>query len=118
MTLKTVTDDNKSLEKISICIDQLPDNPGGPPEQYEAYQELDSTLVQLWESRSIRPRLLYNSCPPRQGVRASVEDVFPELMKQGAADLVDLVENGINLSPWLQTSLSIEALLCCSSVAL
>ena len=105
-TLKTVISNNHGLKEISITMPtSIPSHPARGPlepesDRYEYEEavyleckELVRILVQLWKSHSIHPRVLYDSSGMqewcRQEVRARVEDMFLELVKFGAVDLVD-----------------------------
>ena len=55
----------------------------------QLWSELDHLLVQLWESRSIRPKMLYGTFPAREkAVRDLAGCFLPEIMGRGIVDLV------------------------------
>lgn len=65
-------------------------------ETYEKWLELDHLLAQLWESHSIRLKVLYNAPPSMSPVRARgwIECLFPEIVERGIAELTERM-------PWL-----------------
>jgi len=53
------------------------------------WSELDHFLVQLWESRSIRPKMLYGAFPGKErAVRDLTGYFLPEITRRGIVDLV------------------------------
>jgi hypothetical protein len=52
--------------------------------------ELDQLLAQIWESRSIRPQLIYDVPQEldRESVRSCMEALLPEVMTRGVVELV------------------------------
>lgn len=100
MTLRTITPDHRDLQRISISLpSDLTSNHANPAELrhaigeviYKRWLELDRLLIQLWESHSIRPKLLYYapSGKDEEGPRSCVESLLPEIMGRGLADLVN-----------------------------
>jgi hypothetical protein len=91
-TLRTVTPDHRGLRQISLDFSigarfQYA-NPGGAEEAVRTqWSELDHLLTQLWESHSIRPKVLYNIPPQRARIRVGA--LLPETMTRGIVDLVE-----------------------------
>jgi hypothetical protein len=92
MSLKTITPNNLDLRQITILVpysvttDGFATKPTGGP-VHGQWLELDRLLVQLWDSRSIRPKVVWTK---QRGVEAKycVERLLPGIMKRGMVDLV------------------------------
>ena len=92
MALKTITPNNLDLRQITIIVpysvttDGFATKPTGGP-VHGQWLELDRILVQLWDSRSIRPKVVWTM---QTGVDAKgyVERLLPGIMKRGMVDLV------------------------------
>jgi hypothetical protein len=99
--LQTITPEHRDLQQISIetlylhFVDLLgagvyTDVRGAVGETgYGEWLELDCSLIQLWESRSIRPKI---ACTPRktsQELVDFIECLLPEITKRGIIDLAE-----------------------------
>ena len=59
---------------------------------YGQWLDLDRLLVQFWESRSIRPRVIWAMAErEREVMRDSIGQLLPEITERG---IIDLVERG------------------------
>jgi hypothetical protein len=99
MTLQTVTPKHQDFQEILIYVPyRLTVSDAGPDiglaigeEMFGQWSDLDRLLVQLWESHSIRPKIV---CPPRvrgeQETRDSVRYLLPEITKGGIIHLVEV----------------------------
>lgn len=101
-TLQTVTPNHLTLQQISLRVPQLPYGPALDRVDranvrrvigegtHEQWLDLDRRFVQLWESHSIRPKLLYHAPPGKdiEGPTSCVEGLLPEITRRGIADLV------------------------------
>ena len=87
---QTTTPKHQELQKISISV------PFGlvPPNDVDAikrsatygeWMDLDQRLVQFWESRSARPKVIFTTW--RGEKRSFTECFFPELTRRGAIDI-------------------------------
>ena len=94
--LQTITPEHRDLLQLTIDIPLNLTVAGFVANGEEAVGEqahgqwldLDRLLVQFWESRSIRPKVVYTM---GFGMRDFVESLLPEITKRGVAN-VDLVE--------------------------
>ena len=100
MALKTITSSHRNLQQISI---RLPSHfghtiPATIEQRIEAarpgmrWPDLDRHLIEFWESRSIRIRILCPHSRPthgKRGVKDWVPYLLPELTKKGVIDLVE-----------------------------
>ena len=98
--LKTIIPQHRDLQQISIRlsyptvvslnginVDAAPWETVGEVGCRE-WLDLDHELVQLWESRLIRPRVAF----VKEGdVRDSIRSLLPEITKRGIIDLVESV---------------------------
>ena len=99
MTLRAVTSNHTNLRQITLYV---PHTAYGPTlnladlmdelgeTEYGHWLELDRVLAQLWESHSIRPRVLHFA-PSGEKERESnscVHALLPEITRRGIADLV------------------------------
>ena len=101
-TLRTITPNHRNLQQISLYVPEVlynttlnranPANVRGVIGEvtHEQWLGLDRRFVQLWESHSIRPKLLYYLPPGEDldGPTSRVESLLPEIMRRGIADLV------------------------------
>jgi len=93
MALQTITSEHRDLRQISVYVPfhltggDIRQHIGEVP--FGWLSDLDGLLVQLWESRSIRPTV---GCVRQGGQEQSVEYpigcLFPEATKRGIIDLV------------------------------
>jgi hypothetical protein len=93
MTLQTITPNHRDLREISIRVadystmigDSTGSNvgqTGGEPMQCPSFGHL---LIQFWESRSIRPKVICTTpC-----AESYVECFLPEITERGIVDLVE-----------------------------
>jgi hypothetical protein len=102
MTLRTITPNHRNLLQISLSVPDVSYGPTlnriDPPNVRDAigevahrqWLELDHRLVQLWESHSIRPKVMHYAPlgKDRKGPNSCVESFLPELTRRGIADLV------------------------------
>lgn len=101
MTLQTITSEHRDFRQITIflpCLLTLFNVVvGGPPSTYlddamaRQWLELDCLLLQFWETRSIRPRVL---CPRLGGEWRNTETLIGCLL-QGITQrgIIDLFES-------------------------
>ena len=103
-TLRTIPSHNENLQQISfLVLDTLIDirstysvNPATlrhaiGETSYREWLELDGLLALLWETRSIRPEVLYGfpSWVDGQTARRCIDSLFPEITTKGIADLAE-----------------------------
>jgi hypothetical protein len=93
MALQTITPNHKDLQKISLVMfvgsDIVRNTRWGTVRTQ--WLELDNLFAQLWESHSIRPRVLY-SAPSWVGghrARICVENLLAETATRGIVDLIE-----------------------------
>jgi hypothetical protein len=92
VALKTVTPAHRDLRQISIHIPYYLTLPrvytnlrqGIGKASSEEWLDLDRLLVQLWESRSIRPRFV---CMTKGTLGVSIGYYLPEMTRRGIGDL-------------------------------
>ena len=92
VALKTVTPAHRDLRQISIHIPYYLTLPrvytnlrqGIGKASSEEWLDLDCLLVQLWESRSIRPKFV---CMTKGTLGVSIGYYLPEIMRRGIGDL-------------------------------
>ena len=103
-TLETITPKHQNLQLISIRIPRVLRSVASATEAQEIEAnpsmrllDLDRLLVQFWDSRSIRARILYP--PSLEGCRFFAESagrwipyLFPELTRRGIVDIVEDVD--------------------------
>ena len=71
------------------------DNIGADAEQtvgeanFKQWLNLDRLLVQVWESRSIRPKVIFTEQEGMSDMRDCMGCLLPEITKRGIIDLVD-----------------------------
>lgn len=91
MALQTITPEHRDLQRISIRLSYLTlfgaNVDGGQEATSRQWSDLDHLLVQLWNSRSIRPRVV---CTRPEGEVGDVETrigcLLPEMTKRGVVD--------------------------------
>ena len=84
-TLRTAK--SEYLRQITIFIPSSFTNPAQATVHRE-WEDLDHALVQLWTSRSVRPRLKYVKTPECDKVERQVRALLPELASRGVIDVV------------------------------
>ena len=98
MALQTITSKHRDFQQISIhfphnyTLIDIPD-PGTnifTGATYRQWSDLDRLLVQFWESRSIRPKVI-RSTPSKENsaMGECIEYLLPEITRRGILDLVD-----------------------------
>jgi hypothetical protein len=97
--LQTITPKHRDLQQISIWTlypsfvcnaGVYTDVKGAVGEAgYGEWLDLDRFLVQLWESRSIRPKVACTPRQTRQELVDLIECLLPEITKRGIIDLVE-----------------------------
>ena len=106
LTLRTVTRDHGNLQQISLetpwksygmrlCSEDPADLAQEVGEtSYQGWLELDNVLAQLWESHSIRPRVIYDVPYWMDGRKAGrrVESLLSGVTGRGTIDLIELQE--------------------------
>ena len=55
---------------------------------HQEWEELDHVLVQLWTSRSIRPKFKYKETSESDDTGTKLRDLLPELTRRGIIDVV------------------------------
>jgi hypothetical protein len=96
-TLRTITHDHRKLRQITVhmapssgldCVDV---KRAIGETAYQEWLDLDRLLVNLWESHSIRPKVLYTANPEKDGGRARtrMKSLLPELTTR---EIVELIE--------------------------
>ena len=101
MTLRTITRDHRNFQQLLLETfwEDYDPHVGSDGLVDQGWLELDSVLAQLWESHSIRPRVIYNipTGIDESGARLRVESLLPEVTSRGivhltlTAGLTDLV---------------------------
>ena len=93
--LKTITSGHIKLQEVSIGGEALPDSGGWPAnaadvddDTREQWEDLERTLIQLWESHAICTKVKYYSMR-REESRELMEDLLPEARERGIVELVD-----------------------------
>ena len=97
MELQTLAPKHQDLRQISIYV---PYNPhfasfGADVRQiigkatYGQWPDFDRILVQIWESRSIRPMVTCTRPVGTQSMRYCIEWLLPEVTRRGIMDLVE-----------------------------
>jgi hypothetical protein len=78
---------------IHLFDDLIPDGTNAEQVIEEIHRRqwfaLDHLLVQVWESRSIRPRATFTDKEGMRGMRDCIGGLLPEITKRGIIDLVD-----------------------------
>ena len=97
-TLETITSQHQDLQQITVypiglhrdvrehwnAVERFIVVNDGTP-----WLDVDHLLVQLWDSRSIRPRVAYSTGSEKEEVMGPIWNLFPELAKRGLIDLVE-----------------------------
>ena len=100
--LRTIAPNHQNSHKISIRILErhrpIADPTGlkGTFEEpfYRQWMDLDRLLVKFWESRGIRPKVLYDvSENEKEATCKSIGCLFPEITERGIIELVNCVES-------------------------
>ena len=96
-TLKTITPQHRDLQQIAIYPDIWDHDDGAGFEQIiyttpgAQWLDVDRLLVQFWDSRSIRSKVMY--LPVVENEKMEIKDragrLLPELTKRGIIDLVE-----------------------------
>ena len=95
LALQTAGDEHQDLRRISIDVPSYltrihPDIRAAIGEgTFGQWLDLDSLLVHLWESRSIRPSVIRTWTGGNQAVGDCIGSLLPEMMKRGMIDLVE-----------------------------
>ena len=91
MTLRTITRDHRNFQRLLLETfwEDYDPHVGSDGHVDQGWLELDSVLAQLWESHSIRPRVIYNipTWIDESGARLRVESLLPEVTSRGIVDL-------------------------------
>jgi len=96
--LRTVTPEHEGLQRISIRVPfhLTPSTVCADARQtvgegiFRQWSELDRLLVQLWESHSIRPKVIYMTLRDEtEGTRDFVQRLLPATTTIGMTDLVE-----------------------------
>ena len=98
-TLETITSRHQNLQRISIHLPQIFHQITREDGVTEwairidfgiQWLDLDNLLVQFWESRSIRPKVVYPLTNDRkEEMRNGAGHLLPEVTKRGIVDLVE-----------------------------
>jgi hypothetical protein len=87
MALETITSQRRDLQRISIYV---------PHPLHYVYDEgtqwlhLDRLLVRFWDSRLIRPKVVYRrAMNGEKGMEDWIGRLLPEITKRGIIDLVE-----------------------------
>ena len=100
VALRTITPEHQDLRQITIYLpyDSTLSGAGANVRRATGEQlfgqwlEFDHLLVQLWESRWIRPRILYYAPPgTEKDISESVGCLLPDATKRGIIDLAEWV---------------------------
>jgi len=85
-TVKTAKSEN--LQQITV---NSPTATLGQIEEavYREWEDLDHLLVQLWTSRSIRPRVTYERGKREDGMKDLPSRLLPELTRRGVVEIVE-----------------------------
>lgn len=97
--LRTITSEHEDLQQISIHIPYYPSYIADPAnirgivgeEVYRQWMDLDHLVVQFWESRTIRPKIMHLAAEKGLMV-ACIGVLLPEITKRGISELVNLYE--------------------------
>ena len=98
-TLQTITNNHRNFRQILLDatrvaslgrFDAANPAPAIGETTYQNWSELDRTLFQFWESRSIRFKVVYDAplSADKDKVRTCLESLLPKVMKEGAAELI------------------------------
>ena len=94
MTLETITSKNQDLKQVSVRVSDAEVIDAGVNFGEAAVERslgqwlnLDRSLVRIWESHSIRPRVVWRT--GKQNVEEFTAQLMPEVTKRGVLDLVE-----------------------------
>ena len=97
MALQTITSEHRDLSQISIYVPNYMADVGVGADvektiggaNFGQWLDLDHLLVQLWESRSVRPKVIRAAAVGRgRDMRDCIGSLLPEMTKRGMIDLV------------------------------
>jgi hypothetical protein len=98
MALRTITPNHRDLRQISLVAPSTlfdtkynHDDPTKFRKRMgervcREWSELDHLLARLWESHSIRPKVLYRM--GEENARSCMESLLPEVSRRGVLDLI------------------------------
>jgi hypothetical protein len=91
MTLETITPEHRDLQQISIHTHFILSPEQQVKEAIRLWSDLDRALVQLWESHSIRVKVVYPRFPEWSVATTKVllGRLFPEMTKRGIVNLAE-----------------------------
>ena len=99
MTLKTVTPRHIDLQEITISsstlsrfVRRLPNIRRYAGHRLRQWMELDTVLVQLWESHPVHVKIAYCSGVDWEQVPELIEELMPETTRRGIVETVDFSE--------------------------
>ena len=97
LALQTITPDHRDFRQISIHVPKPYRPIANPPDLrqgsvYNQWMDLDRLLVQLWESRGIRPKVLYEASENKEAMGEHIGCLFPEITERGIIELADYVK--------------------------
>jgi hypothetical protein len=111
-TLRTITSDHRNFRQISLSYGNRHLNtyhitPHGfqtlmGDADYQGWLKLDRLVVELWESHSVRLRVLYGgpaSSASMPGTKFCMESLFPETTVKGVVDPINYDDAERLLSP-------------------
>lgn len=102
MILRTITPKHQNLRQISIYVrfDSGLTSTGADVRQVVGEQivgewsDLDRLLVQLWESHSIRPKIISTTPNEEQGTKDCILCLLPEITKRDWMFVVEAIKDG------------------------
>lgn len=86
MALQTV--DSKDLQLITLRPNHYAFRHSIQETVHREWENLDRLLVQFWTSRSIRPRITYESEMDEEELKGYAVTLLPELTMRGLVDVV------------------------------
>jgi hypothetical protein len=86
MALQTITPKHQDLRQITIEMSYYLTIGENPIQTIGEWIGLDRLLVQLWESRSIRPRVMFTE---GRGMIGHIGFLLPETTRGGIIDVVE-----------------------------
>ena len=98
-TLQTITAEHQGLQQITVNVPSFLTffNVGSNVRQIigeaitRQWLDLDHLLIQLWESRSIRPRVEFTMGKEKPNLEYCIGCLLPEVTGRGIIDLVSVV---------------------------
>ena len=99
--LQTITSKHRDLRQISIHVRHASFPIADPANvrkivgevSYIQWMDLDRLLVQFWESRTVRPRIVYYAAEgQKEAMWECIGSLLPQITERGIIELVDLVE--------------------------